>query len=176
MELGAGIGFVSSYIRRHTAAARIICVEANPTLIPYINNVHRINDVRDTIVLNGVAQTAPRDTSVPFYCRRDFWASSLTPSTGPYDSVVDVPSLNFIELLDAYQPSVLIMDIEGGELALLALAELRHVKAIVMEVHENVYGREGLEQLFAATRRLGFAEDPDGAARAVHTLVRSAPG
>lgn len=132
LELGAGIGFVSSYIRRHSPAGRIICVEAHPQLIPYIKNVHAINEIRDTTVLHGVVQIEPKDTSVPFYCRRDFWASSLDAHTGPFDSVVKVPSLNFTELLATHEPNVLIMDIEGGELDLLSVGALGTVRAIVL--------------------------------------------
>ena len=108
------------------------------------------------------------------FCRRDFWASSLTGNSAPYESVVQVPALDFDELLETYKPNVLIMDIEGGELALFAIAELKHIRAIVLEVHRNEYGQEGFFELLASLTRLGFKEDPDGAAREVHTLVRQA--
>jgi FkbM family methyltransferase len=174
LELGAGIGFVSSYLRRNTAAGKIVCVEANPRLIPYIENIHGINGIHDTVVLNGVVQVAPHPASMPFYCRRDFWASSLDATTGAYESVVDVPCLDLGKLLDTYKPSILIMDIEGGELALLATDELRHVRAIVVEVHRDTYGQQGLDQLLASAQLLGFQEDPHGTLREVHTLVRPA--
>ena len=141
--------------------------------MPYIENVHRINGVGNTLVLNGVAQVSPHPASVPFYCRRDFWSSSLDPATDNYERAVDVPSLDLGTLLDAHQPSVLIMDIEGGELALLSIQDLRHVHTIVLEVHRDTYGEKGLEQLFASARRLGFCKDPQGTLREVHTLVRS---
>jgi hypothetical protein len=43
-----------------------------------------------------------------------------------------------------------------------------------MEVHRDTYGDAGLQQLFDLAGRLGFARDPDGTAREVHTLVRPA--
>ena len=175
LELGSGIGFVSSYLRRHTAAGKIICVEANPELIPFIRRVHAINEIEDTVVLNGVAQVPPCSAAVPFYSRRDFWASSLDADSEPYEKIVKVPGLNFIELLETYRPNVLVMDIEGGELSLLATPELKHVRSIVMEVHVSSYGQTGLDQLLADARRLGFSVDPRGTAREVHTLVRPDP-
>jgi FkbM family methyltransferase len=174
LELGSGIGFVSSYLRRNTAAGMIVCVEANPGLVPYIENVHRLNDIADTVTLNGVAQVAPQSASVPFYCRRDFWASSLEPASAAYERAVEVPALDLRALLDKYRPGVLIMDIEGGELALMEIGALPHVRAIVMEVHRNTYGDEGLQRLFDLAGPLGFARDPEGTAREVHTLVRAA--
>jgi FkbM family methyltransferase len=174
LELGSGLGFVSSYLRRNTAAGSIVCVEANPGLVPYIENVHRINGIANTIVLNGVAQVPPHPASLPFYCRHDFWASSLDPAEA-YERAVDVPSLDLAALVDTYKPRVLIMDIEGGELDLLRIDALPHVRAIVLEVHTTTYGQVGLEQLFAAAKRLGFDQDPQGSLREVHTLVRRPP-
>ncbi|MTD96309.1 FkbM family methyltransferase [Hyphomicrobium sp. xq] len=174
LELGSGIGFVSSYLRRNTAAGKIVCVEANPDLVPYIENVHRLNGIADTVVLNGVAQVPPFPASMPFYCRRDFWASSLEPTSAAYERAVEVPSLDLAQLLDKHKPGVLIMDIEGGELALMQIAALPHVRAIVMEVHRDTYGDAGLQQLFDLAARLGFARDPAGTAREVHTLARAA--
>jgi FkbM family methyltransferase len=171
LELGAGIGFVSSYIRRNTGAGRIVCVEANPDLVPYIEKVHRLNGIENTVVLNGVAQVEVRSANVPFYCRKDFWASSME-ATSPYERCVEVPSLNFATLLATHKPNVLIMDIEGGELALFSADALPHVQAIVLEVHRDAYGENGLTELFGKAQRLGFNLDPHGTMREVHTLVR----
>jgi hypothetical protein len=118
-----------------------------------------------------VAQVPPHPASLPFYCRHDFWASSLDPAEA-YERAVDVPSLDLAALVDTYKPRVLIMDIEGGELDLMRIDALPHVRAIVLEVHTTTYGQVGLEQLFAAAKRLGFDQDPQGTLREVHTLVR----
>ena len=133
-----------------------------------------INRIAEATVLNGIVQSAPGDSLIPFYCRRDFWESSLTAESGPYTHIVDVPSLRFADVLEEHKPNVLIMDIEGGELPLLlGLKQMSHVRAIVAEIHENVYGEGGLGQLIAAVARLGFVEDASGAARAVRTWVRT---
>jgi len=175
LELGSGLGFVSSYLRRNTTAGKIVCVEANPDLVPYIETVHAINDIGDALVMNGVAQIPPHGAHMPFYCRRDFWASSLDVETGIYERTVDVPCLELGALLEAHRPGVLIMDIEGGELPLLKIERLPHVRAIVLEVHTNAYGQDGLGKLFASAERLGFRRDPHGSMREVHTLVRQPP-
>jgi len=174
LELGSGLGFVSSYLRRNTSAGKIVCVEANPGLVPYIEKVHTLNGISHTLVVNGVAQIAPHTTHMPFYCRTDFWASSLDAGTGAYERAVDVPCLDLAEMLEAHRPDVLIMDIEGGELALLEIDRLPYVRAIVLEVHTNAYGQEGLDRLLGSAARLGFGMDPQGTMREVHTLVRTA--
>lgn len=172
LELGSGLGFVSSYLRRTTTAGKIVCVEANPDLVPYIEAVHAINGIGNALVMNGVAQIPPHAAHVPFYCRGDFWASSLDAETGAYERAFDVPCLELGELLEAHRPDVLIMDIEGGELPLLEIERLPHVRAIVLEVHTDAYGQEGLGRLLASTERLGFRLDPRGSMREVHTLIR----
>lgn len=172
LELGAGIGFVSSYIRLNTDAGQITCIEANPDLVPYIEGVHRLNGISNAAVVNGVAQVADYPASIPFYCRKDFWASSMEPAVD-YERAVEVPVLNFTNLLATARPDVLVMDIEGAELDLLEADTLPHVRAIVLEVHKDVYGRRGLDRLFERAKHLGFHRDPNGTVREVHTLVRN---
>lgn len=173
LELGAGLGFVGSYLRKFTKAGKIICIEANPRLIPYINTVHELNSVENVEVLSGVVIPGYRQArTFPFYCRTDFWASSLDDAA-PYDTVVHVRSLSFPEILEQHRPDVLIMDIEGGELDLLSAPSAGSIRAIVLETHPRVYGADGVRAVEANLARLGFVEDPHGADRVVRTFVRT---
>lgn len=173
LELGSGLGFISSYVRQCTGAGKIICVEANPRLIPYINNVHALNCVANVEVLNRVVvATESSPQTFPFYCRSDFWASSLSPLS-PYNRVVDVPAVPFAEILRTHRPDVLIMDIEGGEIDLMKTPSLGSIRTVVVETHAGAYGAAGIRALEDDIARLGFTEDPDGAARDVRTFLRS---
>jgi FkbM family methyltransferase len=173
LELGSGLGFISSYVRQRTGAGKIICVEANPRLIPYINSVHALNAVANVEVLNRVVVAAEgSQQTFPFYCRNDFWASSLSP-TPPYDRVVNVPALPFADILRTHRPNVLIMDIEGGEIDLMKTPSLGSIRSIVVETHAGTYGAVGVRALENDLARLGFTEDPTGAARDVRTFLRS---
>jgi FkbM family methyltransferase len=174
LELGAGLGFLGSYLRKFTGAGKIVCVEANPHLIPYITRVHALNRIDAVEVLNGVVVPRPGGpVSFPFYCRRDFWASSLDP-TLPFQSVVSVGVLNLADILDEHRPDILVMDIEGGELDLLGAPTLGSIRAAVIETHPGQYGADGLRAVEANLARLGFIEDPAGADRDVRTFVRPA--
>jgi FkbM family methyltransferase len=173
LELGAGLGFLSSYLRKFTGAGKIVCVEANPNLIPYINRVHAVNAIDRIELLNGVVVPRPASAaSIPFYCRRDFWASSLDPSS-PFESVVSVGALSFPDILDRHRPDVLIMDIEGGELELLTTPSAGSIRAAVVETHPGHYGPDGLRAIEANFARLGFVEDAAGMDRDVRTFVRA---
>lgn len=174
LELGAGLGFLGSYLRKFTDVGNIVCVEANPRLIPYIHRVHALNGIDGIEVLNGVVvadDEAPR--TFPFFCRRDFWASSLDASL-PYDAVVEVGSLSLTDILRQHRPDVLIMDIEGGELDLFTAPSAGSIRAAVIETHPGLYGADGLRAVEANLARLGFAEDPEGMDRNVRTFIRTA--
>ncbi|MEQ1614454.1 MAG: FkbM family methyltransferase, partial [Hyphomicrobiaceae bacterium] len=155
LELGSCTGFISSYVRRHTRAGRIICVEANPQLIPYIERVHRLNGVGDAVVLNVVVQPAPLQATVPFYCRAEVPTSSLSANgTTPVISIVDVATMRLADVLNTYQPRTLIMDIEGGELEILNASTIEPVEKLVMEIHPRIYGKSGTREAFANVARL----------------------
>lgn len=173
LELGAGLGFLSSYLRKFTGAGKIVCVEANPNLIPYISRVHAVNGIGGIELLNGVVVPRPDGAaSVPFYCRRDFWASSLDPSS-PFEAVVNVGALSFPDILERHRPDVLVMDIEGGELDLLTTPSAGSIRAAVVETHLGHYGPDGLRAIEANFARLGFVEDAGGRDRDVRTFVRA---
>jgi FkbM family methyltransferase len=173
LELGAGLGFLSSYLRRFTPAGSIVCIEANPGLIPYIKRVHAVNRVRDITVINGVVQTEKSGNTVPFYCRRDFPTSSLNRDDEPFERVVDVELLALPELLKTYRPRVLAMDIEGSELELLTNADnLDPVRSIVLELHPAIYGSRGVARIVAAAKRLGFSEEADGPVTKVRKFTK----
>ncbi|MFN3745640.1 MAG: FkbM family methyltransferase [Hyphomicrobiaceae bacterium] len=155
LELGAGLGFLSSLLRKRTAARAIICVEANPDLIPYIQQVHRLNAVRDTQVIHGVALPSDQERLVSFYCRADFWGSSLDCEPA-YVRMVSVKGIPLSRLISDHRPDVLIMDIEGGECQLLSVPALDGVRALVLELHPRVYGEDGMKTVRNHLTRLFF--------------------
>jgi len=162
LELGAGIGFVSSILAKRTRAERIVAVEANPGLIPFIRRVHAINGVRGVEVINGVACVgpAPRDgETASFYARPDFWMSSLSPEPYAYDAVHAVPMLSLDGLLRDNGITMIVCDIEGGEVALLPQADLSGVDRVYVEVHDHLTGLSGVKTLFDALSAKGFAYD-----------------
>jgi len=164
LELGAGLGFISSYLRKSTGVGKIVAVEANPRLIPYIQRVHAMNASTNIEVLNGVVvpdHAGP--ASFSFYCRRDFWASSLS-DTSPYEAELQVKTHVLPDLLTTYRPDVLVMDIEGGEIELLSAKDLGSIRAAVIETHPYAYGAAGLAALESNLQRLGFHEDETGTA------------
>ncbi len=164
LELGAGVGVVSTAAARKIGADRVTTIEANPDLIPLIRETHRLNAVEGIRLIHGVGLSAPEVPELPFYLRENFWASSLDwrrqdrRATGL--RTVSVPTIDLNSLMAEVAPTILVMDIEGGELELLDALDLRSVRAVIMEFHPRVYGQAGVSRIFDNLRIAGLAYDP----------------
>lgn len=147
VELGAGLGFIAIAVTKLNITKSVAVYEANPNLIPLISHNQRLNGVQFE-VLNQVVLPTGDVTSVPFYLRKDFWASSLQPQPWGYIEQVEVPATAFHEMLEQHRPTMLIVDIEGGELDLFQHVPLTGVKKVYIELHQNVIGRVGMKRIF----------------------------
>ena len=147
VELGGGVGYVSSVAGMLGKAQDIVVYEANPDLIPLIERTHQLNNVTSTVI-NAVVLPRKSSDTVPFYIRDDFWASSLSADTYGYSAVKDVPVVSFGEMLRRHNPTMLIVDIEGGEGELFQDVELTGIRKIYIEIHQAILGRVGMKRLF----------------------------
>nr|MDJ0822145.1 FkbM family methyltransferase [Paracoccaceae bacterium] len=76
LELGGGIGYMSTLLSVKKKVERVVTYEANPSLIPYIHSVHEANEVENVEVRNALL--APRaGPPVDFHIRSNFLASSM---------------------------------------------------------------------------------------------------
>ena len=159
MELGAGIGYISTLIAKQTKAERVHSFEANTDLIPYIKKVHQANNVQNATVENAVLGVGNAITT--FYVRRNFLSSSLDPMDG--SGVVcehSVPILDINETLKRIAPSVLVCDIEGGEVELIPKMDLSSLRAVVIELHPKLIRKHGVKRIFDAMHAAGLVYFP----------------
>lgn len=161
LEVGAGIGFISTVAALNPKTSRVEVFEANPDFKQLIETVHRINQVDKVTVNTGVLMHGSPTNTVPFYIRPDFWASSLAPGGGDPPRHVDVPVFDLNATLRRIRPTMIICDIEGGELDLFEHADLTGVTRVMVEIHQNVLGRQKVRRLFDIFSDKGFAYDQD---------------
>ena len=147
VELGAGIGFIAITALRTGKVSQLASYEANPGLIPVIERNARLNELSFD-VHNAIVDPTEDGGTVPFYLRKDFWASSLLPKPWGYEAEVAVPRVAFAAVIERYRPSMLIVDIEGAEEHLFRDVPLTGVRKIYMELHQNVIGRVGMKNVF----------------------------
>jgi FkbM family methyltransferase len=159
LEIGAGIGFISSLLARDPRVSAVIAVEANPHLLDYMGRLHAQNDIRKVRRLNAVLTNGTAATAT-FYLRRDFWMGSLSPEPNAFTASVEVPTMNLDALLREEAIDLIVCDVEGAEADLFDRADLAGVDRIFVETHDHVTGLSGVRRLFDTMQAQGFVYDP----------------
>lgn len=158
LELGAGIGALSSVVLNRKSAAGWVCVEANPDLLPLIRKNHKLNGIGGVEVINAALGNDRAKTLHDFYVTEDFWSGSLLRPEKFVD-IKRVPGLYFGDILEKYRPTFIICDIEGGEYDLFAEGlDLLSVRKVCLEAHPAPQDKlAGLDAFFQGR---GFSLNP----------------
>lgn len=158
LELGAGIGLISSVVAQVEDLETVTAVEANPQLIPLITETFRLNGVSDVTLRNGVV-VASHQKRTPFYLREDFATSSLAVDAQATTKRKHLPCFNIGELIEETNPTVIICDIVGGELGLFEGVDLSAVRSLLLTVHPEIYGDEALDDITRSLKTQGLVLD-----------------
>jgi FkbM family methyltransferase len=155
LEVGAGLGLVSTYCAKRLGSRRVFAYEADPELEPCIRETYALNGVEPTLDMCAVGPRAGRIT-----IRRDrHLVSSSVVRRRAGRVPVEVPgkALNYVVARD--KPTLLIIDAEGAERELFDGAELSGVSKIILELHDRIIGTDGTEQIRSRLASMGFQED-----------------
>jgi FkbM family methyltransferase len=176
LELGAGLGIVGAVTALNRRPEAVLSFEANPALLPHINALYAENGLSDRIrVENRVLLAGPdQPQSVTFHVHNSYLGSSLVDSANRQTRPVTVPAADFDTTAAQFGATVLLMDIEGGELDLLRQIDLTRFRAVVLEFHPAVYGIAGMKECKAILRKAGFEQVADRSSRTVWTCERTA--
>ncbi|MEP3688805.1 MAG: FkbM family methyltransferase [Sulfitobacter dubius] len=156
IELGGGVGYMSTLVASKRKVASVHSFEANPNLIPYIRRVHAANGLSNAHVTNAILGPAPG--KVDFHVREQILSSSMTRFDGEAP-----PETHQIDVLDAAKvfadltPTVLICDIEGAEVDLIPALPLNNLRAAIIELHPQWIGPAGVNKVFSAFMQAGMA-------------------
>ena len=157
VELGASIGVVSCLVnQRLNDPIRHVCVEANPAVVPVLTANRDANGCRFQIVHGAIAYGSD---VVAFGASEAIVDSTVLESgTG---CRIPVPSLSLGQIVGDthFTRCTLICDIEGAEEALLAHEAqiLRDaVETVLIEVHPDHLGKDGVDCLFRRFAEVGF--------------------
>lgn len=172
LELGAGVGLLSTIAATCPGVEAVTAVEANPDLVPLIRETWRINGVGNGRLVNAVVTAGGGGGEAEFYLRRDFWASSMEAASRPYERSVRVPTVAIAKLLAETRPTVISCDLEGGEAGLFDAADLSGVRAVVMELHPKVYGQDGVRAVHDRMEAAGLRLQPVDRRTTVRTFLR----
>jgi len=154
MEIGAGIGLVSSYCARIIGSEKVYAYEANPELERHIHDTYKLNSVSPTLQIALVGEQTGEQT---FYITKEFWSSSIIQPTAKETAIaIKIPVKSFNQEVRRLNPTFLIIDIEGGEYELLKYADFYNVQKIVIELHNIMLGHEKSEFVKSKLAEAGF--------------------
>lgn len=160
LELGSGIGIITALIAK-VPGVQVWAFEANPATAELAKRVIAANDLDNVTYSQGILTAGP-PRSFTFYVRRDLWMSSTEKDQGPYERELSIVSANVDRFITDHRINALVMDIEGAEKELLQDAELPGVERIFLELHDHLYGLDGIRNITLALAEKGFAYDPRG--------------
>ncbi|WP_170990159.1 FkbM family methyltransferase [Aquamicrobium sp. LC103] len=162
LELGGGVGVVSSAINKaHRIAAHHV-VEADARLIPVMKETHRLNGVSNIEVHNCIVTSDPQQIeqgSVRFALAPNYTANS-TKTVGIGRSEVEVPVVSLEKMVQLARPNVLLCDIEGAEVELLRGADLSMFDFALIEIHPPIIHAAGIRTVFDAMHTNGLVYEP----------------
>ncbi|MDT8856003.1 FkbM family methyltransferase [Paracoccaceae bacterium Fryx2] len=167
LEIGTGLGFISLLCSRLAGPGQVVSYEANPALAPIIAANYALNGLDPRLVLKAVTTDG---APVTFFQNDNVVSSSLLDrDLGARRITVESDPINSV--IDAHRPDVIVMDVEGAEIALLTEAHLAGVRAMVVEVHPHIVGQAAIDALLAHLAAQGF-----GVAQTLHKNVLLTPG
>ncbi|VAW02948.1 hypothetical protein MNBD_ALPHA04-1403 [hydrothermal vent metagenome] len=156
LELGSSIGFIALYCLKTLGIKDYAMVEANPALLPVMEENFRLNEVAMPAYLNVAA--GGEDGEATFNVSHDYHASSIH-NIDNLDNAVTVaqrtiPSI--ISTLD-FTPNVLIMDIEGAE-TVIPTDHLCLFDKVIVEFHRRFVGDQAIDSIIDAMEMCGLKQ------------------
>ena len=164
LELGAGLGLISTVLSQTGKAREVHSYEADERLLPLIRTTHRLNSVSNATVYNQVITSdvaALAKGSMTFHLRANFWGNSTNALAGAnVVRSVEVPTRSLQSIVNDIHPTVIVADIEGAELGLFTGVGLAGVHTVLLEVHPRIIGGKGMRSVFDDLHKAGFYYDP----------------
>ena len=161
VEFGGSVGVVACITNRRLADPRHhIVVEANPALIPILKKNRDLNQCQFEILPCMVGYGSEQGT---FYASTTNFLTSTSISSDFSESanLTSVKTTNLLSVLEQNQfpRCTLICDIEGGEADLLdheSAVLSDRVSMLMMEVHDQLLGKERAAQVLDQIHQIGF--------------------
>lgn len=169
LEVGAGLGLVSTYCAKRVGSNRVYAYEADPDLEPCIRETYQLNGVSPSLEMCAVAAQPGR---VTLYRDKHFVSSSVVRRRVGAKPV-EVPGKALRYVVEKVQPTLLVVDAEGAERELFDDTDLPSVTRIVLEMHERVIGPDGTERVRTKLSEIGFEVD-HGLSSPEHLILRRA--
>ncbi len=171
LELGAGSGYLGVLAGRRLGGEALMLLEADPEMAAVAERNLAANGVTGATVIAAAAGRPGRRRA---RLRRGaaFWASRIARPGEGRGGGPAVPVMALGELVARHRPSVVLCDIEGGEVDLDWQALDAGVRLVILELHPGLTGLRGVGRVFRALARAGLVYQPEGSRGAVVVMAR----
>ncbi len=156
VEFGAAIGVIACLTnKRLSDPKKHVVVEANPDLLPLLEENRVRNNCQFTILHRAVAHECEQ---VTFNLCENYLGSSVQAAA---ERSISVPATTLLEVMNSFnfERCSLVCDIEGGEADLVrfeAETLAQKVKTLIIEVHPWALGAATVQIMLAELKRIGF--------------------
>lgn len=155
LEIGTGIGLVSLVATKLAGEGNVLSYEANPELEKTITANYALNAIKPNLRMKAVTLEGG---DLTFYQNANIISSSMI-DRNLLENKITVKSDPFNKILEDYKPKVLIMDVEGAEVALLNNSKLETIESIIVEMHPHIVGEKEISDTIDNLVSLGFKMD-----------------
>ena len=158
LELGSGLGIITALAGRAVAPeGKVLSFEANLAMISDTKKFLADHGISNVELRHSVlVPKAKKDEKRDFHLTRSFASNSLLPSDKTVHEVISVPAVQLNDIMAEFKPTVLVCDIEGGELELIPALDASGLRAVVMELHPDRLSVAQLAEIDAALAAHGL--------------------
>ena len=153
LEIGAGIGVVSSLCGLKCSKGAVVSYEANPNAYDF---------ALDNIKLNKLSIDLRNKMLGSEKGEKDFYISSKILSSSSKDrgfgGKVTLPCDDISEVISDFKPTALVMDVEGAEVDLVPLVNFSNIKKIIIELHPWIVGDDQIDEVKSLIESNGFVK------------------
>ncbi|MEL6297752.1 MAG: FkbM family methyltransferase [Pseudomonadota bacterium] len=168
LDIGTGLGVVAATCGSIARDGAMLCYEANPRLLQFIEKNFALNEIEAEVRNRAVTVDGE---PVEFFFDDNIVSSSLIDrERGLLPERIESDS--FEQVVSSFGPHVIVMDVEGAEVDLLPSADLQDVRAIVLEVHPHIVGADAIDRMTSRLAEVGLNADPEMHAKNTIVLRR----
>jgi len=173
LDIGAGVGFISSLAAKVVGGDRVVSVEASPVLQEVLRSNLDENGARGARLVHAAVVPDSHDgDTVTFAVTGAFWASALEGHETGHAEKVTVPAVKLSSLMADQQPTIVVMDVEGAEVEFCEQPWPASVRLLILEIHTSKYPPRVVKRIFDGLSAQGFTIMPWGTRGEVITLQR----
>ena len=171
LECGGNIGFLALLARRLWGISAWVSLEPNPQTAALYRANFALNGLTPRLI---EAAASTQDGSLDFFCADRSTEDSLVAGL-PGQKSIRVPTRSFPSIVAeiGFEPTTLVMDIEGAETLLLQAELPASIRVVIIELHPHAIGAKQCFAILSRLLRDGF--EVEAVESQVYGLVRTRP-